>query len=131
MNFFKEISAIIGVIILIVFVYVSYLYISYIDETFLTGTGYGFKVGISKSDTFNKAKEQFKDKTVYIIYPENSSGAGPFKKLSFDKQDKIIFTNKDTWKIYYGKNVWDSIELTFENDKLFSIYRRRQNFELP
>ena len=131
MKLIKKITAFFVAFCLILLVYTSYLYTTYIDETILTGTGYGFNIGISKSDTFNNAKKIFEDKTVYIIYPEDAYGAGPFKTISFNDKDKLILDSKNTWKIYYDTNVWDSIELTFESDKLLSIYRRRQNFELP
>jgi hypothetical protein len=128
---FKGLSKIVVIAVVAIIAYLFYLYASFIDETVLSGEGYGFTVGISKEEAYSKAKDKFKDKEVFIIYPRNSQGVGPFKQLTFDENDKLILSKMDSWKVYYEKNVWDSIELTFTDSKLFSIYRRRQKFELP
>jgi len=123
----KRIFITISTLILIIAVY---LYVTYIDETIFTGSGYEFSIGTTKGATFENVKEIFKNKSLYIIFPEDSYGAGPFKEINYNS-DYLVFKEKNSWKFYYSNDAWDSIELTFENNKLLSIYRRRQRFELP
>lgn len=131
MSILKGISAIIGFIVTLILVYALYLYATYIDDTVTSGEAYGFTIGIEKEDALAQASKNFESESIYIIYPRDIQGVGPFKKIIFDNEDKKILREMDSWKFYYGENVRNTIELTFTDNILFSIYRRRQNFEVP
>lgn len=131
MSILKGISVIIGFLGALVLAYALYLYTTYIDDTVMSGEAYGFTIGIEKEDALAQASNNFKSENMYIIYPRDAQGVGPFKKIAFDNEDKKILREMGSWKLYYGENVRNSIEITFTDDILFSIYRRRQNFEVP
>ena len=119
-------------ILLLPIVYFSYLYLTYIDKTVINGSAYGFSSGYSKNETYNKAKQVFSNEKVYIIYPVDEDGIGDFKVINFDGDYKNILNKLESWKFYFQKDDFrDYVELTFEGDNLFSIYRKRQKFEFP
>lgn len=127
----KYVGYISGVAILLTITYSLYLYITYIDNIVLEGSAYGYNIGDSKKDVYMRAKDIHERDSVYIVYPKGSYGTDAFKKIIFSTDDAELFFKEHSWKFYYGITRKNFIELTFENNKLLSIYRRRQNFELP
>lgn len=104
---------------------------SYIDHLVEEGEAYGFSIGDSKKQSYQKAMQIFADKKVFILYPLGSNNFGPHKKFNFINSEYKLIENRDVWKFYFDDGFFDFIKLTFSNDALISIYRHRKKHELP
>ncbi|MCK5707228.1 MAG: hypothetical protein KAI43_06195 [Candidatus Aureabacteria bacterium] len=111
--------------------YVGYLTFTYIDDTVITGEKYGFKIGESKEVVFQKARELYKDQTVYVLHPLDQNNHGPHKQIGFNEKEYPLLSERDEWRIYYDEKYFNSIRLKFKEGKLVEIHRHRKYFELP
>ena len=127
----KTFGSIFGVLAIIVVCYSIYCWATYIDETISTGEAYGFTIGETKLEVFEKAKNTYKDKSIYILHPLKNNDFGPHKKISFQLQDYKLIEGRDKWAFYLDEGYFNSVKLTFERNKLSEIHRHRKNFELP
>lgn len=127
----KVVFIIPGLIVALVLVYATFLWVTYIDVRVESGQAYGFNIGDSKVEVFENAKNQFKSKTIYFLHPLDNRNYGPLKIIAFDEEDYLILSKREVWELFYKKNYADFIKFRFENNKLISIYRHRQKFELP
>jgi hypothetical protein len=111
--------------------YIIYLRATYICETITSGEGYGFKIGDTKEQVYNKTAELFKDGKVFILYPLNEQDFGPHKQIKFESQEYKLIEDSNVWEFYFNEGFFDSIRFTFKDDCLVKIHRHRQYFELP
>ena len=118
-------------VIFIGFFYIGYLWLTYIDETITSGEGYGFNIGEDRERVFSKAIKAFREEQIYILNPIDERGYGPHEDFEFTSEDYELLKNRNKWEFYYTKDYFDSIKLTFEQDRLVEIHRHRKKFELP
>lgn len=136
---------IIAVIVLPVAIWSGYMYATYISDDVISGDGYGFSIGDSKKEAYQKvrsalAKIHPEDRRVFIEIEVSSEAS---ELLATDPDYHVMietrlddvgfekFSSQDMWKFYLSANRFDSLRLTFCNDLLCSIYRHRKNFEFP
>ena len=128
----KYFLIIILVLVLIFIVaYGLYCFLTYIDETITVGKGYGFTIGDSKEETYQKAKKNYENKTVFILHPIDHRGYGPHKKFTFSPEEYSLISELDSWTFYFTDDYFDLIQLKFEDSNLVEIHRHRKKFELP
>jgi hypothetical protein len=121
----------IGIIVCAIVFYIGYRWLTYIDDAITSGDGYGFSIGDSKEQTFEKANNLYQNKKVFILYPVDHQGFGPHREFKFTKDEYVLIKDCDFWKFYYSTGYFDLVTLTFEQNKLVRIYRHRKKFELP
>ena len=110
----------------------AYYALTYIDETVTENDAYGFYIGESKSETFKRARDLYSGQKTSILHPLNKYGGGPYKQISFTDNEYGLLKDRNIWEIYFDDGGYsDVIKLTFDSNKLISIYRHRQHFELP
>jgi len=110
----------------------AYLMFTYIDETVTEDNAYGFYIGESKSETYKRARDLYSSQKTSILHPLNKYGGGPYKQISFTDSEYGLLKDRNLWEIYFDDGGYsDVIKLTFDSNKLVSIYRHRQHFELP
>lgn len=103
----------------------------YIDESTDVGEAYGFHIGDSKEQTYLKAREIYQGKTIFILYPIDKEGFGPHKKLDFSEEDYQIIVARGKWEFFFDDGFYNSLILTFVNNRLSNIHRYHKRFELP
>ena len=130
-TFFKISCVVVGISLFIVFLNIGYLWLTYIDDTISSGEGYGFKIGETKEQVFERATMVFQGERMYVLNPLDKQGYGVHEELEFISEDYNLLKNRNKWEFYYTKGYFDSIKLTFEKDKLVKIHRHRKKFELP
>ena len=77
-------------IIFAVLIYAGYLIATYIDETITSGEGYGFKIGETKEQVFQRAGQIYQENAAFILYPLDERGYGPHKKMTFGEENESI-----------------------------------------
>jgi len=103
----------------------------YIDESIDVGEAYGFKIGDSKKQAYLKAREIYQGKIIFILYPTDKEGFGPHKKFDFSEENYQLIVSREKWEFFFDDGFYDSLKLTFVNDRLSNIHRYRKPFELP
>ena len=120
-----------------------------------SGSNYGFRIGMSKEESFtilktNYSKENYFITTIWDSNSEQSRVLEKFPKVTFhmgfrdsDPYYKFrdLIKNKkklisqlqllDTWKIEMPENWVDTLTLFFENNKLVEMQRTKYLFERP
>lgn len=139
------VSCVIAGIVLPVAIWVGYLYATYISDDVTVGDAYGFSIGDSKQEAYEKVR-----RAIAEIHPEDrrvfievkvSNEAAEFLATNPDYPVMVEiylhdigferFASMDRWEFYLSAKRFDSLTLTFCDDRLCSIYRHRKNFELP
>jgi hypothetical protein len=132
-SFIKILAVLAAVAIVLL---ILFLFVSSINKTYTSGKHYGFKIGESKESVFvgipanlknivesqNFHVEIFNDKTKVPLQVETRFQPDEFKLLETGNRWRIFF---DTAFFY------DNIILTFCDNELCEIKRKRQYFELP
>ena len=127
----KIFSVIFSIFIVIIILYLIYLRFTYIDKLVEQGEAYGFCIGDSKKDSYQKARQIFAGEKVYILYPLDSNNFGPHKEFYFFDNEYQMIADRKIWTFYFNDGFFDFIKLSFNNDVLSSIHRHRKKFELP
>ena len=124
-----------GLTLAIIAGYIGYLTLTYIDEYEIVGNAYGFKIGSSKKQTIEnikKLKKEYPNLAIHITYGPQ---AGDMKTIKLiDNAYSEVATNDDWWLLLDNTSEFkfhNIIRLTFEEQYLTVIHRKRQNFELP
>ena len=124
-----------SLIVAIIAGYIGYLSLTYVDEYEVTSNAYGFEIGSTKKQTIEdikKLSKEYPNLAVHIIY---GTRAGDMKTLKLtDDIYSELATNDDWWVLLNNNSEFkfhNIIRLTFENQHLTVIHRKRQNFELP
>ena len=128
---FKSGCIVVGIVICTVLLYVGWLWLTYIDDTIVSGEGYGLKIGETKIQVFDRAANSFQDEKIFILYPIDKRGYGPHRKFEFTSAGYQLIKDRNMWKFYYSDGFFDSLKLTFRDEHLIEIHRHRKKFELP
>ena len=113
--------------------YIAFLWITYIDETIVSGEKYGFEVGESKEDVFQKILLQQKSNPTIFLYINYGGRAGDDIEVPPNSVSLEEIEHYKVWSLLYdgeGK-YFNVLRLKFDNTRLSSIYRHRKHFELP
>lgn len=130
-----------------VFLTLFFLYLAsaYIDEKFTEGSAYGFSIGDSKEDVFSDSLGSLSSLSsgggqVFIsVKVDNqssnllntSAGYTVMVQTLLNLEEKPSFYNEDSWEFYFEASYFDSLRLSFCDQKLCEIYRHKKMFELP
>jgi hypothetical protein len=143
-RYIQILSIVLAVPFIAIAIYISYLWVTYIDETVSDGEAYGFQIGESKFDTYEKAGS-------VLSHIENSRGLYIQVKVTKESEELLAtridysllvqtrlhdvgfgrFSELDRWEFYFDGSFFNSITLKFCENKLCEIHRHRKYFELP
>lgn len=101
-----------------------------IDQTVTEGEAFGFQIGMTKRQAFERASTLFSADEVTIADPINSQGVGPRRRVSFGHSDWDVLVARDKWRFFFT-GPRDSLRLSFRGDLLIEIHRIRQKWEWP
>jgi hypothetical protein len=97
------------------------------------GEAYGFKVGDSKSVTFQKAKLLLKNEDIHTWPLDAGACEQPSKswlsKINFSKDCELHLIKNDIWWFHFGDDRLNNIRITFNNGEVQKIYRHRHFIE--
>lgn len=101
--------------------------LTYVDETIESGEAYGFAIGETKRDAFEKILEApFARHGVYV---------GPtHATLEIHGPETLaVAARSDRWVLFLGEEpmAMDSLRLKFADERLVEIHRHKQLFEVP
>jgi hypothetical protein len=118
---------------IIVVGYISYLYATYIDETVVSGSAYGFSIGSSKQQAIEHAAALRKDHPNAVIYVDFGPRAGDRFTIAPTADQIDTLEPHDLWSFQLDgpTEFFNTVRLTFHDDRLIEIHRHRKNFELP
>ena len=136
---------VVATVLLALLIYFFYLWYTYIDETVTSGEAYGFTIGDTKFDTYNKISGAISDLNYHpsSVFIEIEVNEDLSELLATDPGYKIMantllheggynsFKGKDRWDFYFNRSYFNSLSLKFCEDKLCEIYRHRKFFEIP
>ncbi len=123
--------------ILIIAGFFIFLWISSIDENITTGEYYGFKIGFTKNETYKfllaSSGSMKLESRVELSNDELKRIKNPLIiNSNFTNEEYHLFENKDEWDLFVESPFFfDSISLTFCDERLCKIWRRRDFLELP
>ena len=97
-------------------------------EKIESGEAYGFSIGMSKVEVFEKAKQQYKRKKIYMVdlideHGEKSTG---HVELIFSDNQYEEIKDHEIWEFYFKKHFRNMLRFYFEDDRLVSMYRHKQ-----
>ena len=118
-------------LVIVIGTYAIFCWAKYLDETITEGKAYGYNIGESKLETFEKAKIIYQNKTVYILHPIDKNDFGPHNKISFQDEDYKLIEDRDRWTFYFDEDFNNLLKLSFECGKLTKIHCHSKHFELP
>ena len=129
----KVAITIISLPLLLIALYIGYLWATYIDETINSGSKYGFTLGHSKKDSFDKISdllEKYPKTKIYISYGQR---AGDRFTLAPTASAYIKIKEYETWSLLLDGDgeFFNTIRLRFRGDNLSEIHRHRKYFEAP
>jgi hypothetical protein len=113
--------------------YAAYLAATYINETVVSGSGYGFSIGSSKQHVIEQAsalREAHPNAVIYIDFGPRAGDRFTVAPTS-DKIDRL--RPHDQWSLQLDgpTEFFNTIRLTFQDGRLVEIHRHRKYFELP
>ena len=113
--------------------YVGFLWVSYKSEAVTTGAAYGFTIGESKAASavnLTRLREDHSGAAVYVTFGPR---AGDHFTVPAEAAQLDALRAHQQWDILLDGEgeFWNTVQLTFEEDRLVRIYRHRQYFELP
>lgn len=137
--------SVVGVAIIVVLGWVLYQYLYYIDETITEGEAYGLTVGSTKLETYSNIRRAFQkidpdNPRVFMlrrVSQETSAwalarpGRHLFVETPLEEGWYSELEHENVWEFYVGPSFYNSLTLTFCEDRLCEIYRHRKAFELP
>lgn len=122
-----------------ILIFTLFLYFSTTKESYDEGQHYGFTIGESKGAVYRMLPRRLqpiatnKNKSAYRVELYNEEQRIPAQiNSSFHPSDKAAFSASDKWLIFFdSKFFFDSITLTYCDDKLCQIRRKKQFLEIP
>ncbi len=123
--------------ILIIAGFFIFLWISAIDDHITSGEYHGFKIGSTKSETYKflveSAGSMNIESRVVLSNDELKKIKEPVSTYSnFTNEEYHSFENKDQWDLLIQSPFFfDSMSLTFCDERLCKIWRKRDYLELP
>lgn len=105
--------------------------INYIDETIIDGEKYGFVVGESMQEVFERIKEDAKEASYKAVQVGDSPK--DFRIIRVEELQFSSIENYNSWLVMLDKasEFLNTIRLEFNGGKLSSIRRHKKLFELP
>ena len=124
--------------------YALYFWITYQSIEATSGQMYGLAIGDTKHQAYEKIPEAFRrmapsaDRIYIHVQADDYSartlaaapGANVFVETPLDPVGYASFASQDLWVFYVEPSFWNSLTLTFCEQKLCRIYRHRQAFEV-
>ena len=119
--------------VLIVGGYVGYLAATYIDETVTSGSAYGFSIGSSKQQAIEQASALRETHPNAVLYVDFGPRAGDRFTVSptLDQIERLEPHDQWSCQLDGPKEFFNTVRLTFLDDRLVEIHRHRKYFELP
>ncbi len=113
--------------------YALFLWLSYLDETLTQGSGYGFHIGTSPTEVYRDMLELQERNPNLKIYLVTGEQAGDNATLTISKASFDAALNAKYWMLLLDGDgeFFNVIRLSIAENKLISIHRHRQYFELP
>ncbi|MCL6711675.1 hypothetical protein M8R20_32305 [Pseudomonas sp. R2.Fl] len=112
--------------------YVGYLWATYLDETLVSGAAYGFTIGASKQEALAAARslDDYPHAVLYISYGPR---AGDHFSIAPSQARIEQLQAYDQWDVLFNGSdkFFNSVRLTFNDNRLVEIHRHRQRFEMP
>ena len=122
-------------LLMLIIGYIAFFYITYIDDAQTSGSAYGFTIGSTKKETVEDIKKLLNNHPNVVVHINYGPRVGDNKFIKIDKTTYFELESHNRWWILLddtSDHVFsDSIRLTFNNERLSKIHRRRQYFELP
>ena len=100
---------------------VSYPFITFKDHRISNGEAYGFVVGETASQTYDRAIEQIRSGKFEAFELGEGSGA-----VIYDGSDPALALSYDNWQLVVDSDWWNntvylSFEITYNNSKIYSL----------
>jgi hypothetical protein len=116
-----------GITLLIVGAIAAYPFVTYKDHRVSTGSAYGFVVGETATQTYERAMPQLQSGR-FVAF-ELGQGSAAEAYLGNDQTAALSF---DHWKMVVDEDWWNNtIYLSFANGVLIEIWRFRLCCEMP
>ena len=133
MSWRKAIAIVLLTPVALVALYVGLLAASYRSKSVSSGSAYGFQIGDSKAQvasSLDAFRRDYPEATVYVSYGPR---AGDHFTVPASETQLTRLRPHDQWDVLLaGPGEFNnSVRLTFKMDRLATIYRHRQYFELP
>jgi hypothetical protein len=132
-------------LIALLLAYPAYLWATYINNTVKSGSAYGFTIGDTKKETYQKLNTSLtevagKGEAVFIEIKSNAqlesflatkSDFNVMVKPLFHDVGFPMFEGENVWNFYVGASYFNTLKLEFCDEQLCKIHRHRKYFELP
>lgn len=117
---------------ILIVLYLAFLWLTYIDESIYEGSGYGFVVGESKQQVYERIRMQH-EKRPYIVLMVIDSDGKPIFLEPFEPSPENFtkIEQYDHWEFYlkFKTSNYDSITFWFHRNELERIHRHRKYFD--
>lgn len=112
--------------------YTGYLWATYLDETVVSGTAYGFTIGASRQEVLAAARS-LNDHPRAVVYISYGPRTGDHFSIAPSQVRIEQLQAHDQWDVLLdgSDKFFNSVRLTFNDDRLVEIHRHRQRFEIP
>jgi len=110
-----------------------YFYFAYGHNIVTEGEAYGFSIGMTKKKAYEAAKIQFAGKPRYMPDLLDKKGvlSASHTEVDYSASQFDQIESRDLWNFYFTVGYLNGLRLTFEDDKLVTIYRYKQIVEFP
>lgn len=133
LRFFKYLLLALLTLILPLALYVGYLWATYISNEVFEGAKYGFTIDSTREQAYANVLESKDKYPELFVYVNTGPRAGDLITFSPNFNDLQKIEPYDQWDLLIDgeSKFFNSIRVTFHDDRVFKIYRHRQYFELP
>ncbi len=133
MKVIKYLGYLVAIFVVAIVGYVCFLWASTIHDTMTEGEKYGFSIETTKKEAFSDVlllRVEYPNLAIYSYVEVELQAQSQLIDLNFQYDD---LKHYDQWRLNLnGKRKYNnSIRLNFKDDKLISLYRHRQFYELP
>lgn len=114
-----------------------FLWISSIDEEITSGEHHGFRIGATKIEAYKillaSSNSLNLENQVVLFNDELKHNKTPVViQANFNNEEYYLFEDKNEWNLFLDSAYFfDNIRLSFCNETLCKIWRRRSYLELP
>ena len=123
----KVIRLVLAACVTVVVAAIAYPFVTFKDRRISTGEAYGFVVGETASQTYDRAMDQIRSGEVEAFELGKGSGA-----VVYDGNDTDSALSYENWQLVVNSEWWNNtIYLSFEDGNLVEIWRFRLCCELP
>ena len=123
----RAIKWILATAVFLVVAVVSYPFITFKDHRVSTGEAYGFVVGETAAQTYDRAINQIRSGKVEVFELGEGSGA-----IEYDDNNPAQALSYDHWQLVVDRDWWNNtVYLSFAGGNLVEIWRFRVCCEVP